>query len=130
MVSVLFAENSFFIQEIGKRYLENMGHSVDTASNGSQMVEMARLERPDVIIIGMGVIEADNWRSCYALKLLKSTLDIPLIACGTLDREAHNEYLLKFGIKEYIKLPLTTSLLREHIKKVFQEPYTKKQLAA
>ena len=80
MTKILLVDDSKFLRMATERALARAGFSVITADDGGKAIELAKQERPDVILLDMlllGVIGPD------VLKLLKKdlrTATIPVIA--------------------------------------------------
>jgi CheY-like chemotaxis protein len=61
------------------RRLERRGYRVLLAVDGEQAVEMARHERPDVILMDLGLPHVDGWEATRRLKADAATQRIPII---------------------------------------------------
>ena len=80
MTKILLVEDSKFLRMATERALARAGYAVTTAEEGPRAIELARAERPDVILLDMllpGMTGPDVLR---ALKKDASTAPIPVIA--------------------------------------------------
>ncbi len=89
---ILVVDDEVHILHVVSLKLRNAGYEVITAQDGREALELAQMERPDVIITDFQMPYLSGLELCQRLKRIPSTRDIPAIlltARGfTLDEKA------------------------------------------
>jgi CheY-like chemotaxis protein len=67
-------------QELFRRRLAGRGFEVLVAQSGERAVELARAERPDLVLMDLGLTGIDGWEATRRLKADPATAGIPVIA--------------------------------------------------
>jgi DNA-binding response OmpR family regulator len=67
-------------QELIRRRLAGRGFEVLVAESGERGVELARAERPDLVLMDLGLVGMDGWEATRRLKADPATAGIPVIA--------------------------------------------------
>jgi signal transduction histidine kinase len=84
MITILIAEDSPTQAERLKHILEHQGYTVIAAVNGRAAVEMARQQKPTLIISDVLMPEMDGYQLCEKIKSDPQLRDIPVILVTTL----------------------------------------------
>ncbi len=92
--------------ELVRFILERAGYDVFLAVNGRDGVSAARLQKPDLILMDLGMPEMDGWVAAQKLKEDAVTKPIPLYAltAHTLPRERMRA--MNAGCDGYISKPI------------------------
>ena len=73
------------------RRLQRRGHEVQVAEDGEQGVELARITKPDLIVMDVSLPKMDGWTATQLLKGDDDTAAIPIVILTahamTTDRE-------------------------------------------
>jgi CheY-like chemotaxis protein len=77
---VLLAEDDEDTRRVYGLILRHFGFDVEEASSGEQAIEIARLRRPSLVLMDIGLPGIDGWQTSRILKSDPSTTTIPLIA--------------------------------------------------
>ena len=80
MTKILLVEDSKFLRMATERALARAGYVVVVADEGPRAIELARLERPDVILLDMLLPGMTGPDVLKALKKESGTASIPVIA--------------------------------------------------
>src|ERR1044071_6272039 len=80
MAKVLLVEDNEMNRDMLSRRLERKGYQVVMAIDGAQGVQMARTEKPDVILMDMSLPVIDGWTATQQIKAAAETASIPVIA--------------------------------------------------
>jgi CheY-like chemotaxis protein len=81
------------------RFLEERGHSVESASNGEEALPIVKRIRPDIIITDMQMPRMSGTEFITALKAEPETADIPIIiVAGKNSGFDANEQRVNFAI--------------------------------
>jgi CheY-like chemotaxis protein len=80
MPLILIVEDNPLDADMLARRLARKGYSVAVADNGETAIAMARRDRPDLIIMDMGLPVIDGWEATRRLKTSPDTAAIPVVA--------------------------------------------------
>lgn len=80
MQRILLIEDNEMSRDMLARRLERRGFQVITAGDGSAGVELAKAERPDLILMDLSLPVLDGWSASLQLKRDPSMRKIPIIA--------------------------------------------------
>jgi PAS domain S-box-containing protein len=102
-VDVLVIDDDPTVHDIMTRFLSNQGYNVQTASNGTDGLRMAKGLRPAVITLDVMMPTMDGWSVLTELKADSETADIPVIMLTMVD-DKNLGYTL--GASEYLTKPI------------------------
>jgi CheY-like chemotaxis protein len=106
MIRILYVEdNEDNVYMLSKR-LKKYGFEVIVASDGEQGIEMARREKPDLILMDLGLPSLDGWSAARLLKEAPETRPIPVIALSAHTMPGDRERALAAGCDEYDAKPV------------------------
>ena len=88
------------------RRLQRRGFTTLIATDGAQGLEMARAERPDLVIMDMGLPVLDGWEVTRRLKASDETKGIPVIALTADALKGDREKALTAGCDEFATKPV------------------------
>jgi two-component system, cell cycle response regulator DivK len=123
---ILIVEDNMDNYELVRIVLERAGYDVFLAVNGRDGVDAARAQKPDLILMDLGLPEMDGWNATRKLKSNTETRSIPLyvLTAHTLPHERKRAILA--GCDGYVAKPIhmkgfldvvEEALLVERIKK-------------
>jgi two-component system, cell cycle response regulator DivK len=110
-IRVLIVEDNEMSRDMLSRRLERHGYTVLTAENGEDGLSSARVERPDLILMDMGLPVMDGWAATRLLKQDAATRHIPVIALSAHAMAGNREQALRAGCDEYDTKPVELSRL-------------------
>lgn len=126
MEKILFADDERDLRELIKVALEKEGFTVITANDGRETLELARENKPDLIILDYMMPGLDGIEACKALKKEKETAGIPVImVTGYPDQK---ERSLAAGAIDFITKPVDKTDLLLRIRSVLRVRYIKNEL--
>lgn len=96
--------------------LETRGFRVIAASNGREAVDLAREERPGLVLMDVKLPVLDGLEACRCLKEDKATRKIPIVMLTALDTLADVEKAVACGADDYLTKPLDTEKLLGKVK--------------
>jgi two-component system, cell cycle response regulator DivK len=120
MAKLLLVEDHEEIWDFLSRRLKRRGHEVVLAFDGRQGLEMARIERPDVILLDMNLPVVDGWTAARELKAAAETAKIPIIALTAHALSGDREKTVQAGCDDYHAKPIDFSQLLDQIAAVLQ----------
>jgi DNA-binding response OmpR family regulator/HPt (histidine-containing phosphotransfer) domain-containing protein len=119
---ILVVEDDREQRRIAASGLRAAGYSVVTAESGTEAVEAARAERPDLILLDVDLPGLDGMAVCRQIKLDRTLASVPVIFCtartGLMDRVAG----LALGADDYISKPYAPSELLLRIRRLVARP--------
>lgn len=117
MTKILYVEDNEDNVYMLTRRLERSGFEVVVAADGEQGVEVARAERPDLILMDLSLPVLDGWQATRRLKALAETRTIPIIALSAHAMPGDREKALEAGCDDYdskpVRLPGLLAKIRE-----------------
>jgi CheY-like chemotaxis protein len=96
--------------------LKRQGFDVLIARDGASGVALARAERPDLILMDLGLPIIDGWEASRRLKSDEATSHIPLIALSAHAMSSDRTQALEAGCDEYDVKPVEWGRLLAKIK--------------
>ncbi len=85
--------------------LEIEGYDVMAAHHGEEAVELARTEKPDLIILDVMMPKLDGYGTAKKLKSLKETKNIPVVFLSAKTQQVDIEKGKSFGVDDYLTKP-------------------------
>ena len=102
--------NSYLIRFV----LERAGYAVQVATNGLEGIEAARLERPDLILMDIGMPVMDGYEATERLKADPGLFDVPVVALSAHAMEHEKERAYQAGCVAHIEKPIDmTTFIRQ-----------------
>jgi len=122
---ILIIEDDLDIAHLLKHYLAKENYSVTTAANGNAGLNLARNERPELIILDLMLPEMDGLEVCRQLRRLPATAQIPILILTAKGEETDKVVGLEMGGDDYVTKPFSSkellarvrALLRRHERK-------------
>jgi CheY-like chemotaxis protein len=115
MTKILLVEDNEDNRDMLARRLQRRGYVVVCAADGQQGHEMARTERPDVILMDIGLPILDGWEVTRRLKAAEDTRAIPVIALTAHAMTGDRDLALAAGCDDYDTKPVELARLLEKI---------------
>ena len=101
-----------------KRIVEKLGHEAITAEDGASGVEVAKAQRPDLILMDVVMPNLNGFQATRAIAKDPVTGHIPIILVTTKDQETDKVWGMRQGAKAYLTKPFNENELIEIIKQV------------
>ncbi len=120
-MSILLVEDDPMIRNLIARRLIIGGHEVITASDGAQAVQYARVERPGLIVMDMGLPVLNGWQATHRIRSMPLTRSIPIIALTAYAMKEDRVKCLAIGCNEYETKPVDFTRLLEKIRSLLAE---------
>ena len=112
---ILYVEDNDDNIYVVRTRLTRAGHTVLVATDGEQGVAMAAAERPDLILMDLGLPKLDGWEATRRLKAAPETKNIPVIALSAHAMTGDRENALAAGCDDYDTKPVDFARLRAKI---------------
>ncbi len=111
-VKVLIVDDDPDSLEILSGYVAEMGCEVIKAMSGEECLELAKRERPDLILLDVIMPGMDGWETLKALKSDPDTADIPVVIVSVVTDRDRSIYL---GAVDHITKPVSKEALLKTI---------------
>jgi twitching motility two-component system response regulator PilH len=95
----------------------NAGHTCITASDGDQAFDIAKREKPNLVLLDVVLPKQDGFQVCRKLKKESETAEIPVILVSSKSQESDQFWGMKQGASQYLVKPIVPEALAEAIQK-------------
>jgi two-component system, cell cycle response regulator DivK len=106
MTKVLLVEDNEMNRDMLSRRLIRRGFQVVFAMDGQQGIDLARSERPDVILMDMSLPIVDGWEASRRLKADDATRSVPVIGLTAHAMSGDREKAIAAGCDDYDTKPV------------------------
>ena len=103
---ILVVEDNMDNYELVRYVLERAGYDVFLAVNGRDGVDAAHAQKPNMILMDLGLPEMDGWKAIKNLKSDEETKDIPLYALTAHTLPNDRKRALEAGCDGYVVKPI------------------------
>lgn len=117
MPKILIVEDNEMNRDMLSRRLERRGFTIVMAVDGQQGVDMARTEKPDLVLMDMSLPVMDGWKATQTIKGDAELKGIPVIALTAHAMEGDREKAMVAGCDDYDTKPIELPRLLEKIGK-------------
>jgi twitching motility two-component system response regulator PilH len=107
MAHILIIDDSPTDVKVFSNLLEKHGHQVSSAGTAEDGIELARRDRPDLVIMDVILPGMNGFQATRTLSRDASTSDIPVIIVSTKNMETDRVWGLRQGAKDYLVKPPT-----------------------
>jgi two-component system OmpR family response regulator len=115
--TVLVVEDDKALSEVLKYNLTKEGYNVVTAFDGSQALELARRERPDLILLDIMLPELDGFEVC---RILRKEMNVPIVMLTAKGDEIDRVVGLEIGADDYVTKPFSMRELLARLRAMFR----------
>jgi two-component system KDP operon response regulator KdpE len=98
--------------------LKAAGYAVAVASDAVQSVGAVRRERPDIVLLDIGLPGGDGYVVLKRLKALVHISAVPIIAVSGRAAETDRDRMLNAGADDYFEKPVAIDRLLERIREL------------
>jgi CheY-like chemotaxis protein len=106
MATILVVEDNELSRDALSRRLARRGYRIVLAVDGAQAMALARDERPDVILMDLGLPRVDGWEATRQLKADPTTRGIPIIVLSAHAMTNDRDKALQAGGDEFDTKPI------------------------
>lgn len=117
MQKILLVDDVKLLLEIQKKFLASSNINIFTAGDGSEALEVARRERPDLIVLDKYMPKMDGIACCTAIKSDPVLKSIPVILVSNSANQSDIEEYACIGCNDYLSKPIDGKLFLNTIKK-------------
>ncbi len=102
------------------KILKKYGHEIITAESGTQGVEVAKAELPDLILMDVVMPDLNGFQATRQITRNESTQHIPVILVTTKDKETDMVWGKRQGAKAYVVKPVVESVLMKAVNELLE----------
>jgi CheY-like chemotaxis protein len=99
--------------------MKRSGFRVISTQEGKGALDMARREKPDLVVLDVMLPDMDGWEVLQALKADPATCDIPVLVCSALREEKRS---VAKGADGYLQKPVLYEDFLEALSLMHMEP--------
>ena len=96
--------------------LRDYGHEVATAHDGTGALDLARLHRPDIVLLDISMPEMDGYEVAKRIRGELGLGDALLIALTGYGEDRHRRLAREAGFDQHVTKPVDASKLEELLK--------------
>ena len=89
------------------------------ASDGEKAIDIARSQKPDLILMDIMIQKTGGYAACYAVKNDQVTRAIPVVMLAGVGYELNKELSRQMGADGYVTKPFNSQELRDMIGQFF-----------
>lgn len=113
---ILCVEDNALVRRSLKDALESMGYTVNEAADGEEALASVAREKPDTILLDIGLPGRDGYSICKELKSDPRTRLIPVVVVTGMDNRETRLRALSIGANEFLGKPLDMIELKVRVK--------------
>jgi two-component system alkaline phosphatase synthesis response regulator PhoP len=118
---ILIADDEPTIRLTIRRLLEK-NYILLEATNGEEAVDIARGQKPDLILMDLMMPKMDGYTACSEIKSDQATKVIPVVMLTAVGHESNKKYAMEIGAEGYITKPFNTQELIDMITPLLAKP--------
>jgi CheY-like chemotaxis protein len=111
---ILIADDETSIRLTVGKLLAN-DYVVLEATNGEEAVEIAKLQKPDLILMDLIMPKMDGYAACSQIKADEATKGIPVVILTAIGNELNKKFATEMGAEGYITKPFNIQELTDVI---------------
>jgi CheY-like chemotaxis protein len=117
--AALIVEDDMTCVYLWQRYMKKSGFRTISTQEGKGALDMARREKPDLVVLDVMLPDIDGWEVLQALKADPSTCEIPVLICSALREEKRS---MAKGADGYLQKPILYEDFLEALSSMHMEP--------
>ena len=121
MKTILVVDDEPKILKLVRDYLERAGYGVRVAADGKSALALARLEKPDMVILDLGLPQMDG---LDVTRELRKVSNVPVIMLTGRSEESDKLIGLELGADDYMTKPFSPKELVARVRVLFRRMET------
>ncbi len=103
---ILIADDDEISRKLVKRYLEDVGYTVDETSTGREALDYIKTKFPDAILLDILMPEINGIEVCRFVKRERETMHVPIIILTAIAEEKYQLEGIKAGANDFLVKPI------------------------
>lgn len=120
----LIVDDDMIVRVFVREALEQSGHEVCEAENGSQALERFIEYRPDIVLLDIMMPGMDGFTACAKFRELVGGSRVPILIMTALDDTESIAKAYERGATDFITKPLNPTILSHRVKYMFRSSQT------
>jgi type II secretory ATPase GspE/PulE/Tfp pilus assembly ATPase PilB-like protein len=117
---VLVVDDDRMIRMLVKLLLEKEGYDVIEGENGVQAIELARRERPELLVLDLMMPEMDGFEAIGRLRSEMTLAALPVVVLTAESGPDTERRVLELGADDYLVKPFEPGVLLSRVRAVFR----------
>ncbi|MGL1933737.1 MAG: response regulator [Fibrobacterales bacterium] len=117
MAKILLVEDVKINSEMLQRRLTRKGYDVVPAFNGREAIDLAISEKPDLILMDLGLPEIDGYEATKTIREHSEVGATPIVALTAYAQESDRQKAMNAGCDDFETKPIVIKSLLEKIEK-------------
>lgn len=117
MASIVIVEDDPHIRRLAAEALAASGHHVDTAGAALEGLKLVVAEKPDLVILDLGLPDLDG---AELLRMLRAVSRVPVIVATAREGDQHVVEALDAGADDYLIKPFSVAQLEARVRAVLR----------
>lgn len=106
--TLLLVEDNPDVGRLFRRYLTGTGFCLIHARSAEKALQVARVQRPDVVVMDVLLPRDDGWQFLESLRAIEGSTEVPVIVCSVVPERA---LALSLGVAEFLPKPVSQDTL-------------------
>ena len=119
--SVMIVEDYDDTRYMIRQVLEQQGYRVVEALTGIEAVELARQERPDLILMDINLPLIDGINATRRIREIEEMSDVPIVAVSAYDSVGLRETARERGCIDYLVKPVDVEQLKNLVNRLLHK---------
>ena len=118
---VLVVDDEPSVRSLVERFLDGRC-TVIQASDGGEAINIARSQKPDVILMDIFLPKMDGYAACHIIKKDEVTREVPIVMLTAVGYELNKMFAKELGADGYITKPFSLRVLLDAIDRFLERP--------
>lgn len=119
---ILVIEDNIDNYQVVRLMLEQYGYETFLAVSGTEGLDAARIQAPDLILLDLALPEMDGWETARRLKENPQTAHIPVIALTARTLPQDRQRALDAGCADFLTKPINLGALLLSVETQLKRP--------
>jgi chemotaxis family two-component system response regulator PixH len=115
---ILIIDDSATVRMFMVRALQKLGYQISLASNGTEGLQKALLERPHCVILDIVLPGLNGYSLCRQLRAMDPAHDLAIVMISSKSTQVDQKWGLRQGADRYLPKPFTEEELIVTVKEV------------
>jgi two-component system alkaline phosphatase synthesis response regulator PhoP len=111
---ILIADDEMGVRLTVGRMLDK-DYLVLEATNGEEAVEIAKVQKPDLILMDLIMPKMDGYTACSVIKADQATKGIPVVILTAVGHGLNKKFAMEMGAEGYVTKPFNIQELKDVI---------------
>jgi two-component system, OmpR family, alkaline phosphatase synthesis response regulator PhoP len=117
---ILIADDNEQNRELLEAYLSDEGHEILMAADGQETIDVARSEKPDLILLDIMMPRMSGYEVCHQLKSDEQTQRIPVLVVTALKEMGDIEKAVAAGADDFLSKPVHRLELKTRVRSLLK----------